>query len=564
MSNPSTHLINYEVSTQPRHLKVTEGAVITIAAKPSVPLFCKQIKVSIPYGSGQGNLFGNQPQVTLIKHSGWRLSTDSTFHVIGSELTLTLKNENPGFTMPKPLVLEISGTINDNIGLAKIMVTDDAGKTAPTAHKEKTELNLEKVTNQFFVKNFVTSSSNQSTDLNTAFNNQQPIYFTWESNGTAFDLYQSGLPTPVYSGPDTHFELKAGIHENTTFVLRSTDHNQGITQTLTSALTLIVNNPDLSPRTSAVHEVFEAYSKLHVRAKGVTIDGPALNVTAPATFSKNVTVQSEAGKPSFTLTQVENLLAKGAFGLYGEATIGQNLLVNRDTTLGEPKTKASNTVTINGNASISGSLTANTGPISIFGTEETLFNSSQIHDNPNFSPVVLYNIPLHTYAIKTDGFLSINIVNPPDIKSVAQDFSWQASVQISAGKKTFQTASFANFISEGLIANLPGNLTVPLKKGENFTFSGVQLIMRDNPQFFNTINIAWIPLGSQTAGESTIELIEKGVETEPQSHHSPEAFQQERADSKETKIDLLVEALENLQSGSGSRETLKQILNSLL
>jgi len=550
MTTEPTSLLTYKLTSTPNPLKIIEAGSFKINISPpkdSDGLSCKDIKFKLPYGDEPNAIFQDEPKVTLSSGTNWKLVTSQVIKPNLSTLEVTLNNRNPGHIMPNDLTIEISGDINSQTGTINLDVSDDATNDPNKGGVKKTVLKVTKVTNEFFVNNFVSASPNAPGNPKTAFNNKEKIQFSWEGNGTGYSLYQGGIAKPIYQGSETQFTLGDGLTRDTSFVLQATSNATGNTQTLYQSIGITIDNPDLTPKSSDISGAEVIGDGLKVENGKIILKGESLSVNSPANFDHNVTIK---GNPR-TRTTVEDLISQGILKS-NHTEISDYLIVGGPTKL-------------QGGLNISGGheTRLNTTTVALFGDRSVLFTSENIifpSNGPTGSQS--FPIPPKKVTAKTDGllFISTEVTHTPE------------GLQPCYAKVTIDDDVYETVASGyGFKADRKENITatqtftLPIKKGDDFTYSGgIPVYYSDGHSFINgSIKITWFPLGLAAPSES--------IETD--THHQKviedtellvEEMVIDEGPGHDEKIELLVEAIHNISDSTESRQTMTDLLKDIL
>ena len=308
---PNDCLLTYAAATVPSPVQTSTSqtpatARVNIAALTGKKtIYCKKVIIAVPVGTDASSLYQETPSrpTSAVNTTKWTIS--SLALKTGKELGMgdddrtyarfTYECNNlDDYLISYPLVFGLQGVVDLTTGDVSIKIqetssTDNNDYTAKTC-----SYTLTKSSPQFYLKNFIATAVGAPTVPASQFANGAPIVFSWESNGTFFQLYMKGEPKPVYSGSATTFTLLEGIKTDTTFILVASvaggaDSALGDFEPiyLYEALTTTVTNPDLTPET--------------VSAKGnASVEG-TLEVDKTSHLKSNVTIGTTAGTASLTI-----------------------------------------------------------------------------------------------------------------------------------------------------------------------------------------------------------------------------------------------------------------------
>ncbi|GIP23379.1 hypothetical protein [Paenibacillus sp. J22TS3] len=298
-------LLTYRFSTNPAPLQTstvqsTAAAVINLGVfRENSSIYCSAIDIAVPIGAASTDLSEKTPSPS-VNTGKW--TVNSTVIVTGRELGLDDEGnyavfsfqcrEASDYDLDYNLVLGLEVMVNQLPGNFEYLIREKSGTTNnPNQFTPKSNsFVLMKSPPQFYLQNFITTAAESPTVPVTSFANGSSIRFAWESSGTFFQLFQSGRTEPVYSGTATTCTLQNGVHTDTTFVLvASVTANPGQDSPaggyepiyLYDAITVTINNPDLTPNT------LKAAGNI---ASGGQIHGNSLVVDSTSVLTGAVTV----------------------------------------------------------------------------------------------------------------------------------------------------------------------------------------------------------------------------------------------------------------------------------
>ncbi|WP_220448455.1 hypothetical protein, partial [Nonomuraea diastatica] len=136
------------------------------------------------------------------------------------------------------------------------LVTEYSGTTSDTySRKDPLDLTLPTTEPAFYLHNFLSTAPDKQSIPKTKFTAGDDVHFTWESNGTYFQLYDGDGAT-LYEGSGTSYTLPMDkILSDTTFTLKASmtsgaqksNDVQPVNQYAT--ITITINNPTLHQMT---------------------------------------------------------------------------------------------------------------------------------------------------------------------------------------------------------------------------------------------------------------------------------------------------------------------------
>ncbi|MFC7585397.1 hypothetical protein ACFQYP_17925 [Nonomuraea antimicrobica] len=272
----NARLLQYRTTTSPAPLQAgspDKPAANTIDINVSSPIgqkvYCNKIDIAVPVSEPEdgGAYFTENPQV-LTDNEKWHAA--SVQIKSGQELGLggntnyhhvVFRPGIPQFELiDKPLTISINGKLTTTTGSPlTCLFTETSGPSADKCTpKDTLELTLPTAEPIFYLHSFLAGDPNKPTAPKTNFNAGDDIYFTWESNGTYFELYD-GDGTVLCAGDKTFCTVrkdKYQILKDTTFTLQASI-TSGTRQPATgfqpiyqyANLTITLNNPTLSDLT---------------------------------------------------------------------------------------------------------------------------------------------------------------------------------------------------------------------------------------------------------------------------------------------------------------------------
>lgn len=542
-------LLTYFPATYPSPLPVSTaqtpvtGLLNTAAINEGASsVYCNQVLVAVPVGPDANELFANQPAPTAsCNTSKWAISSLE----IKTGTELGLDNDIPyatftfdcraaaDYLINYNLVFGVQGQMTQTISECTIQIMENSGTTSdPNGFTQKrTSYTVQASTPQFYLMNFVATVPTAPTVPATDFANGADIQFSWESNGTFFQLYQKNVAQPIYSGTQTTFKLAGGVSRDTTFFLvgMMTGNPGGDSPIggyqpiyLYDALTITISNPDMTPRSSTISGNASVGGTL-----GVTGQTTLGNANVGGTFG--VTGQATLGNAN-----VGGTLGVTGQTTLGNATVGGTLSATGQTNLANAN--VSGTLGVTALATLMGGLQATANFVSLFTGAQGIGNGS--------------------YTAKTDGFVVGRVTAPNGAGNLC--IGWIAGSNSDGVAVNATGGNIGCFDSNWTKAQASNNqgFLLPVRKGTNWTVGSQQASFNQAPAGFN---FWWVPLGSgsvsaaQTFEKISDEQPELNVET---IYRNPLSY--------EKKIKTLLGVIEDILEKKISRENQRRLLSALL
>ncbi len=212
----------------------TGSLVGTLKNKAGQQYHCRSICLGIPVGNEENQLYLNDNKTVIASRvKTWNAVLLEETEALGENIiTLKLQQKDGGLRpLTTPLEFEVTGNLNLVPGSATVTYTyeynTDGGKQWNT---ETAEYVFEKTTDTLYLRNFLTVNPLSPLNPCTQFGPGESIYFSWEGNGTNYEIYQKGETTPIYSGQETHFTYQKGIDADTTFLLKAVHTDNALAQ----------------------------------------------------------------------------------------------------------------------------------------------------------------------------------------------------------------------------------------------------------------------------------------------------------------------------------------------
>ncbi|GAA3690681.1 hypothetical protein GCM10022224_065170 [Nonomuraea antimicrobica] len=260
-------LLHYSTSTAPLQAGSPDKPAaniidITVSSPAGQKIYCNTIDIAVPISAPDdaGAYFTENPQSSIT--GKW--SPASAQMKTGQELGLAPATNYyhvifqappiPGFDLiDKPLTISITGNVAATPGSTLTCPTTESSGTTSGKYTRKTpqELTWDTAEPVFYLHNFLASAPDKPTIPKTKFNAGDKVYFTWESNGDSYHLYD-GDGTVLHEGSETSWTIPAGtIANDTTFTLKASKKNANGFETVDqyATITITITNPTLSQMT---------------------------------------------------------------------------------------------------------------------------------------------------------------------------------------------------------------------------------------------------------------------------------------------------------------------------
>ncbi|MEO3813959.1 hypothetical protein ABGB17_33600 [Sphaerisporangium sp. B11E5] len=235
MSGPN--LLHYSTTTSPATLeagrpdKPAPARIdLTVSSPAGQQIYCQKIDIAVPAGTPEGAYFTEKPKAEVL---GGNWSPLSFQMRTGQELGLAagagyyqviFEPPIPEFELVnEPLQFRISGTLAaaDGSGLACLVTEYSDTTSGSSKRRDPLEVPLPTVEPVFYLHNFLSAAPDNPTVPRTKFTAGDAVHFTWESNGSHFQLYD-GDGTTLHEGPETFCTVPQGrIVNDTTFTLQA-------------------------------------------------------------------------------------------------------------------------------------------------------------------------------------------------------------------------------------------------------------------------------------------------------------------------------------------------------
>ncbi|MBH0779466.1 hypothetical protein [Nocardia bovistercoris] len=393
-------LLRYAAATSPDPLQASGATTpsenrITIAvfAPEDGPVYCDKIQLAVPKNDVDGNPYFTQAPNWSCSNAAWEIdtSTDIDDWDIGGKVQYYRTGfrtvERSDDRVDYPLNFGIDGILGANTGTLTCLLREHSGTTDTPADftYKQGALTMPVDEQTFYLNNFLARDPGNPNVPRTKFTVGDRIDLTWESNGTAFQLYD-GDGSLLTDGAGTQYTVWDGIDNDTTFTLCATltsgnaqpqNGFEPIYQYAT--LTVTVTNPILTDLTVA------GYSG----TKLTTADTDGLAVLGSVEVQGECTVEEllsakgdlivyDEGERKIDTSGTNGLTVLGELYVEDNCAIDGSLRTDGDLTVssdGERKftTEDTDGIEVSGELAASGRLTARSdldvsGDLSVYGS----------------------------------------------------------------------------------------------------------------------------------------------------------------------------------------------------
>jgi hypothetical protein len=487
MNDAPTFLLTYHFSTDPNPLQVSTaqtpatGRVNTGVFnenKQDVSVYCSHIVLAVPVGLDAPSLFAPTPS-GAINTNKWTVISMELKTAVELEIQNSQTYATFGYKCVSPtdylinynLVFGLSGQINQSAGPVTIYIWETSGTSSDpkTFTRKKGAFTLSKALPKFYLQNFVARASDAATVPATDFKSGDQIFFSWESNGTDYQLFMKNQPAPVYHGSQKFFLLTAGVSRETTFILQASVTGDPSQDTpgggyepiyLYDSLTITVSNP----------------AGLHIGSGESTITNDRVSVViATKGTDTGIAIAQEGG----SLGSVNLLLQASGAGAY-IGTTSNHSLVLRTGDADRVSVDKDGTFTAN-SAHIAGPLSV-AGPVSMFGKYQPMaFNKFYTAATDGIVYATTFLVGGHDSSAKPwQGFTHVELEGVLEGSVIAR----------AVGCTTGAFKDYAGY--------WPSSLTFPVPKGAEWM---VQRVDDPNNQTTPAVAVWWIPLGTTQTSE---------------------------------------------------------------
>jgi hypothetical protein len=297
MTNPA--LLTYAFATYPSPIQTSTAqsplnAAINIGviSPTGQNIYCSEISVAVPVGTDAASLTDGSV-ISSLNNTTWSIISDDAGRRNELNLATSLYlvtfvcKDQTAWLINYNLVLGLAAQVNTVVGDFTVQVFEKSGTSAGNlTYKDPALFTLSKETPQFYLQNLVATAVGAPTIPATEFTSGQPFTLAWDSNGTFFQIYEKGNPTPIYAGMQATCTIQSGVQTDTTFFLVAmmTSNPTGDNPPpsfapiyLYDALTVTISNPNLTPAS--------------VVASG-NVTGTSLNVNGASTLNGPTTIGS--------------------------------------------------------------------------------------------------------------------------------------------------------------------------------------------------------------------------------------------------------------------------------
>jgi Chaperone of endosialidase len=328
MSDPA--LLTYAFATYPNPIQTSTAqsplnANINIGViSPGENIFCSEITVAVPVGTDASSFTQGNVDSSLNNTMWLPIDNDpdrrASLNIASDDYIVTFVcKDQSAWLINYNLVLGLAAQVNTVVGNFTVKVIEKSGTSSDNmTYKAPTLCTLSKETPRFYLQNLGATAVGSPSIPATEFMSGLPFTLTWESNGTFFQIYEKGNPTPIYAGMQPTCTIQSGVQTDTTFFLvammtsNPTGDNPPPSYApiyLYDALTVTVTNPNLTPTS--------------VTASG-KITGTSLNINGSSTLNGPTTIGGAGASDPLVVNLATEL--KATLQVDGNATLA-NLTV---------------------------------------------------------------------------------------------------------------------------------------------------------------------------------------------------------------------------------------------
>ncbi len=257
-------------SSNPSPLQVdTDGSVNITIEKSEKSIDVTSVEIVFFTGETERTLFSaseeHKPKIS-VNTVNWSIDLkkpQEEENLQESQKLFQCSNGNENKKLSEPLIFKITGLTSDVCGSAELRVSVNNKK------EYLQTFTFEKSAAAFYLRNFITRKS--SNIPITEFTRTDTIYFSWESNGTSYKLYDGRSEEPIYNSakkngnPVTSFEYK-GIERDTTFILVAEKADGEDKLELIDRITVTISDPHIVTLSTGFITVNEQLTTKNIKA----------------------------------------------------------------------------------------------------------------------------------------------------------------------------------------------------------------------------------------------------------------------------------------------------------
>lgn len=218
--------VNVSLSIEGTALNIAETGVLQgkLWAGEGKKICCEKICIYIPVGNEEEDLFfndgGTKIESEQMNAGEFLICRDDTDRIM-LQLNTPDRGQRP---FPKPLEFTITGRVNMRTGKVKVEYEYYCKNAGDTEFQQMSkDFEFEKSRAELYLQNFLASYSESGSEAATCFKPKTPIYFSWEGNGTSYELYTSvnGTMKQVVQTNQKYYLYRDGIESDSTFLLKA-------------------------------------------------------------------------------------------------------------------------------------------------------------------------------------------------------------------------------------------------------------------------------------------------------------------------------------------------------
>lgn len=245
--------VNVSLSIEGTALNIAETGVLQGKLWPSEgkKICCEKICIYIPVGNEEECLFFNDGGTKIESEqcsTGDLLICQCDTDRIMLQLSTPDRGQRP---LKKPLEFTITGRVNMRTGKINVEYEYYCKNPGETKFEQMSkDFSFEKSRAELYLQNFLASDSESGSEAATCFKPKAPIYFSWEGNGTSYELYTSvnGTMKQVTQTVKKYYLYRDGIEADSTFLLKAVKTRNSVddingTREIYALLTLTTDCP---------------------------------------------------------------------------------------------------------------------------------------------------------------------------------------------------------------------------------------------------------------------------------------------------------------------------------
>ncbi|NSL86038.1 hypothetical protein ECE50_004295 [Chitinophaga sp. Mgbs1] len=524
-------LLTFDVSSDPSPLTDDISGKVIMKLQPDTTVSCLTITIMVPQGDDTDDIYKINPEATLsVSNTDWSVGNAVNIHndATGIDYRQWPLSNTVGGMVSRETDFTVTGIVNDVGGSPDILIQDYSASTSDYQYalRQNSYQVPKNSTPPFYLRSLFAIDPQSSQYPCGAIHQGYAVEIAWDGYGGSYQLYQSGIADPVYSGTGTNYTLPNGITDTTTFCCVATNTNG---DKLFASFTLIVIDPALTPQSVTTHKDEHVHgtlnsnsatcNSLNLASNAITMTGtdPGTDNLTNDSSSLNLSGNFSVDTATFSNVTTSGLVVQQDFnGTYPEINIPAKL------SLQQPDITTLNTTDISvDDLTIQGSLTFTGQQAPMFG---------------DFVPVASgTSIQQASRKANTDGYVIITV----DLHAQNNDSIAYGGISYDGDKWFYAYGGIALGLP---IAQVYGFLWLPVPAGTTWYYKGDNTLNTPQPA---TINILWFPTGNDS-GSGYEAAASIPVPAGKANGHDPvQVIEQYRAARKERRTEL-VNSIETL------------------